>query len=63
MAFAFVEKELRNSPNSPLPVSQTTATGMAKEKGVNAEDIPLQAWTGPEVSRRLRFLDFKTVGT
>jgi len=25
--------------------------------------IPLQAWTGPEDSRRLRLLDFKTIGT
>jgi len=25
--------------------------------------IPLQAWTGPEGSRRLKLLDFKTVGT
>jgi hypothetical protein len=25
--------------------------------------VPLQAWTGPEGSRRLRFPDFKTVGT
>jgi hypothetical protein len=25
--------------------------------------IPLQAWTDPEVSRRLRLPDFKTVGT
>jgi len=25
--------------------------------------IPLQAWTGPEGSRRLRLLDLKTVGT
>ena len=25
--------------------------------------IPLQAWTGPKGSRRLRFLDFKTIGT
>jgi hypothetical protein len=24
--------------------------------------IPLQAWTGPEGSRRLRLLDFKTIG-
>jgi len=24
--------------------------------------IPLQAWTGPEVSRRLRLSDFKTIG-
>jgi hypothetical protein len=25
--------------------------------------IPLQAWTGPEGSRRLRFPDFKTIST
>jgi len=25
--------------------------------------IPLQAWTGPEGSRRLRVLDFKIIGT
>jgi len=25
--------------------------------------IPLQAWTGPESSRRLRLPDFKTLGT
>jgi len=24
--------------------------------------IPLQAWTGPEVSRRFRLPDFKTIG-
>jgi hypothetical protein len=26
-------------------------------------EIPVQAWTGLESSRRLRFPDFKTVGT
>jgi len=25
--------------------------------------IPLPAWTGPEGFRRLRLLDFKTIGT
>jgi len=25
--------------------------------------IPLQAWTGPEVSRKLRLPDFKTIDT
>jgi hypothetical protein len=25
--------------------------------------IPLQAWIGPEISRRLRLSDFKTIGT
>ena len=31
-----------------------------KKKG---KAIPLQAWTDPEVSRRLRLPDLKTVGT
>jgi hypothetical protein len=25
--------------------------------------VPLEAWTGPEVSRSLRFPDFKTIST
>ena len=29
----------------------------------NGKAIALQAWTGPEGSRRLRLPDFKTVGT
>jgi hypothetical protein len=34
----------------------------AKGKG-KGKAIPLQAWTGPEGSRRLRLPDFKTIGT
>jgi hypothetical protein len=30
---------------------------------VKSKAIPLQAWTGSEVSRRLRLPDFKTIGT
>jgi hypothetical protein len=30
---------------------------------VKGKRIPLQAWTGPEGSRRLRLPDFKTIGT
>jgi len=33
---------------------------ISKGKG---KAIPLQAWTGPEGSRRLRLPDFKTIGT
>jgi len=29
----------------------------------NGKAIPLQAWRGPEGSRRLRLPDFKTIGT
>jgi len=31
--------------------------------GVILKAIPLQAWTGPEGSRRFRLPDFKTIGT
>jgi hypothetical protein len=30
---------------------------------VKGKEIPLQSWTGPEGSRRLRLPDFKTLGT
>ena len=30
---------------------------------VKGKARPLQAWTGPEGSRRMRLPDFKTVGT
>jgi len=30
---------------------------------VKVKQIPLEAWTGPEDSRRLRPPDFKTIGT
>ena len=36
--------------------------GIGKGKG-KGKAIPLQAETGPEGSRRLRFPDFKTIGT
>ena len=35
-------------------------THLGKGKG---KAIPLRAWTGPEGSRRLKFPDFKTIGT
>jgi len=35
----------------------TSTTGKGKGKA-----IPLQAWTDPEGSRRLRLPDFKTIG-
>jgi hypothetical protein len=37
-------------------------TGKVKVK-VKVKEIPLQARTGPERSRRLRLPDFKTIGT
>jgi len=38
----------------------TYAGAAVKGKG---KAIPLQAWTGPEGSRRLRFPDLMTIGT
>jgi len=35
----------------------------AKSMQGKGKGIPLQAWTGPEGSRRLRLPDFKTIGT
>ena len=29
----------------------------------NGKPLPLQSWTGPEGSRKLRLPDFKTIGT
>ena len=36
---------------------------MVLYSGGKGKVIPLQAWTGPEGSRRLRLPDFKTIGT
>jgi hypothetical protein len=33
-----------------------------KKSSYKAREIPLQAWTGPEGSRRLRLSEFKTIG-
>jgi hypothetical protein len=42
---------------------QSLERGQLEIKTVNGKAIPLQALTGPEGSRRLRFPDFKTIGT
>jgi hypothetical protein len=35
--------------------------GKGKDKG-KSKTIPMQAWTGPEGSRKLRLLDFMIIG-
>ena len=42
---------------------KTTITAVQVPRTVKVRAIPLQAWTGPEGSRRLRLQDFKTIGT
>jgi len=44
-------------------VKPTAKATNKKKKQKLVKAIPLQAWTGPEGSRRLRFPDFKTFGT
>jgi hypothetical protein len=47
-----------------LFVASNAVTEMKTYKGKGkGKAIPLQAWTGPEGSRRLRLPDFKTIGT
>jgi hypothetical protein len=43
--------------------SSTLCTADMPNAHVNSKAIPLQPWTGPEGSRRLRIPDFKTVNT
>ena len=42
------------------PFRKDRGKGKGKGKG---KAIQLQAWTGPEGSRRMRLPDFKTIGT
>jgi hypothetical protein len=46
-----------------LPVTVTNKRTHVAKRPVKDKVIPLQAWTGPEVSRRMRHLDLKTIGT
>ena len=54
-------------PESPrLKLKLISVNLTIKQKWVSlgkGKAIPLQAWTGPEGSRRLRLPDFKTFGT
>jgi hypothetical protein len=48
------------------PQTQTTIwefLSLSYGTTVKSKAIPLQAWTGPEGSRKLRLGDFKTIGT
>jgi len=46
----------------PKSVKQSNDTGVDMVK-VKVKAVPLQAWTGPEGSRRLRLPDFTTIST
>jgi len=58
--------ELRNTSLRSDRLSRALQLNEALQVTVNilrGKAIPLQAWTGPEGSRSLRFQDFKTIGT
>jgi hypothetical protein len=46
-----------------LPASEDVSTTILRNIDKYLKAIPLQYWTGPEGSRRLRLPDFKTIGT
>ena len=48
--------------NLPVPtaLSMVSKSGVTGRKG-KGKAVPLQAWSGPEGSRKLRFLDFMTM--
>jgi len=53
-----VDTPINRKPHSRKPKSSTYFYGKGKGKA-----IPLQAWTVPEGSKRLRRPDFKTIGS
>jgi hypothetical protein len=53
--------EIRNAYKNL--VGNSEGTSIFRTIRGKGKAIPLQAWTGPEGSRRLRLPDFKTVGT
>jgi len=72
-SFQSIRWPKREADHSPLSIAEVKTRGAifpllyafqvctgTTEKG---KASPLQAWTGPQVSRRLRIPDFKTIGT
>ena len=65
-----IAMETRTESDTIIPIllckSSNERTRSLKEKCLlckKGKAIPLQAWTGPEGSRRLRLPNFKTIGT
>jgi len=44
-------------------LSSLFSNTLSINSSLDVKAIPLQAWTGPEGSRRLRLTDFKAIGT
>jgi len=46
-----------------VPITQELGKRWSQSGKGKGKALPLQAWAGPEGSRRLRLPDFKTIGT
>jgi hypothetical protein len=56
--------DMKSIPYSLISMLNINIIRITKRKvKVKGKAIPLQAWIGPEGSRRLRLSDFKTIGT
>ena len=66
MAGVFLYMDSSISRYGPAPVYSVQLQFSDTDRGfiiiIIGKAIPLQAWTGPEGSRRLRLPDFKTIG-
>ena len=58
-----IHTELRCTANHTSYEVVTGVKAAEASSKVKVKEIPLQAWTGPEGSRRLKLPDFKTIGT
>ena len=54
---------MRISRNTDLMIIHDFVFDVNIVTGIGSKAIPLQVWTGPEGSRRLRLPDFKTIST
>jgi len=56
--------DLNHKQKTPSDLFKDTLTNYSHIQQLGkGKTIPLQAWTGPEGSRRSRVLDFKTIST
>jgi len=62
--FRFVAQHLNNCATAvPILRRPKTFLPQSEQEVKKSKEMPLEFWTGPEDSRRLRLPDFKTIGT
>ena len=62
LSIRFVGEKMELLPHKILKFEEFAVKLINVSKG-KRKAVPLHAWTGPEVSRRLRLPNFKTIGT